>query len=411
MLMDDSQQRLNEILLHGEPPQFILSEPQSYARGKEKKSRLWVELECSEHGPYPNPKRLNSILKPGGARCPKCSSVRAGKNYSETMYKLSFNKLNSIAEKKGCKLLGPGRNAHYRQYELSCGHNQEVTKQHMKEGNFRCAKCMDLKLNEEAGKQNCKLIGPGSNSKQRLYLLSCGHECEIHTGDMRYGTFQCKKCIEEKHEKEASARGCKLIGPGRNNYTRSYRLACGHKKILEVKHMKSGDFLCKKCIEIKHANEAIDVGCRLIKKSEKGRAYREYELGCCGHRQEITIGNIRVGDFQCHKCNSSYVDRPSFVYVFHIIDDDFQWLKLGYSASPNFRKTRYGLNERTNIILIAKKSFSRGIDAHAFETNLHINVFNGKALDSVFMKKYMPKSGFMECYPMELKDKLIEALS
>ena len=150
------------------------------------------------------------------------------------------NKLTDEAKDAGCKILAKPHRAGYRVYQLPCGHEQELTLQHVRDKNFRCHKCMHQKLSIEAVNQDCFLIGEGTNAKNRTYRLPCGHHEIVHTGNMRYGTFSCKSCIDEKHKNEAEIKGLKLIADGRNGNDdeRLYRLPCGHDKYLELKYVR-----------------------------------------------------------------------------------------------------------------------------------------------------------------------------
>lgn len=58
---EEVQNRIDE--KSSDPRQIIISDPKRYARGKEKTTRIWVEVRCSEHGPYPTPIRLDTLLK------------------------------------------------------------------------------------------------------------------------------------------------------------------------------------------------------------------------------------------------------------------------------------------------------------------------------------------------------------
>lgn len=58
-----------------EPRQIIISNPTRYAKGKEKTSRIWVEVKCSKHGPYTTPIRLDTLLKIKN-RCYECGVKR-----------------------------------------------------------------------------------------------------------------------------------------------------------------------------------------------------------------------------------------------------------------------------------------------------------------------------------------------
>ena len=46
----------------------------------------------------------------------------------------------------------------------------------------------------EASVYEAILLGAGRDANFRIYKLKCGHEQEIHTGNMKIGKFQCNTC-------------------------------------------------------------------------------------------------------------------------------------------------------------------------------------------------------------------------
>ncbi len=75
------------------PRQIIISSPKRYIRGKEKTTRIWVEVSCSEHGPYQNPIRLDTLLRIKN-RCYFCGKERQinKRTRSEAQIKQSVEK-------------------------------------------------------------------------------------------------------------------------------------------------------------------------------------------------------------------------------------------------------------------------------------------------------------------------------
>jgi hypothetical protein len=262
-------------------------------------------------------------------------------------------KLNREAEAQGCKLLGAGKDANYRLFELPCGHEQEVTLSSMRDGGFMCQTCLVAKLNQEAEAQGCKLLGPGRTKDHRIYALMCGHEQDVSVQMMRTGVFECKTCREEKHRQEAEAQGCKLLGPVKTNY-------------------------------------------------------RMYELPC-GHEQEVQLGAMRVGSFECQTCEETSRTLPSNVYLLHIKVDSDEWLKLGYAKSVDFRTSQYGLIEGAEVTTVYALPFATGNEAHAVEADIHSR-YKRKRLPQKEMKQFHTRSGFEECYPVTMLDKLLAEL-
>jgi hypothetical protein len=219
------------------------------------------------------------------------------------------NKLEEEAKAQGCALLGPGKNAFYRLYRLPCGHEHEIQLTHMREGNFRCQRCLEKKLKDEAEAQGCALLGPGNAAGLRLYRLPCGHEQDIPTHSMRLGKVLCQTCQENKLEEEAKAQDCELIGPGNAVGLRLYRLPCGHEKEIYLVSMRKGSFRCQTCQENKLEEEAKAQGCELLGSDVKA-GYRLYRLPC-GHEQEIPTHSMRLGKVLCQTCQENKLEEEA----------------------------------------------------------------------------------------------------
>lgn len=211
-----------------------------------------------------------------------------------------FEKLKAEAEAQGCKLLGPGTSVLSRLYELPCGHKQEVGLRHMRDGGFRCRICLAKKLEEEATTQGCKLVGPGKDLESKLYVLPCGHEQEIKIANMRNESYRCSVCLTQKLEQEAEARGCKLLGAGKNSQYRLYSLPCGHEQEVQPGMLRKGHFGCKTCLAERLNQEATAQGCKLVGPG-KNFYYRLYILPC-GHEQELRPDHMREGNIRCAIC-------------------------------------------------------------------------------------------------------------
>lgn len=210
------------------------------------------------------------------------------------------NRLIEEAEAQGCELIGSGKSVACRTYRLSCGHEKEVRTDDMRRGNFRCQTCQNNKLIEEAEAQGCELQGAGRNAFNRTYRLPCGHEKEVGTGDMRRGNFRCQICFDKKLQEEAEAQDCELLGAGRTRFYGMYRLPCGHELELRKDHIRSGGFRCQTCLDNKLIEEAKAQGCVLLGAASKSNN-RTYQLPC-GHKQEVNTTRMRIGNFGCQTC-------------------------------------------------------------------------------------------------------------
>tara|TARA_B100000029_G_scaffold227127_1_gene224952 strand:- start:907 stop:1200 length:294 start_codon:yes stop_codon:yes gene_type:complete len=86
------------------------------------------------------------------------------------------------------------------------------------------------------------------------------------------------------------------------------------------------------------------------------------------------------------------------------------WLKLGYAKEIENRRKEYGLPKRAKTELLKVVNFKTGDDAHNFEAAVHSKYIR-KRLKMKTMEKFHTRSGANECYPIQMKDVLLEELS
>lgn len=364
------------------------------------------------------------------AEIQQCKLVGAGRDANYRLYKLrcgheqevsircmrvgSFecktclaNRYKQEYEAQGCKLIGAGRNSSYRIYELPCGHQQEVSLGRMRRGEFACKTCLTNKLKQEAEERDCKLIGMAGKANYRIYELPCGHQQEVNTSMMRRNNFRCAICLKKTIEQEAEARGCKLLGPGKDAHYRLYKLPCGHEQEVTVSGMRRGNAQCPICMLEKLKEEAASQGCKFLGQG-RNIHYRLYKLPC-GHEQEVHTGAMRRGGFLCQACEETSRTLPSNVYLLHIEVDSDEWLKLGYAKSVDSRRSRYGLVNGAKVTAVYSIPFPTGNEAQAFEAGIHKR-HRRKRLSKKHMKDFHTVSGFNECYPITMLDTLLAEL-
>ena len=252
----------------------------------------------------------------------------------------------------------------------------------------------------EAAERGAEILGAGRNANYRLYKLNCGHKQEVALQNMRVDRFHCKTCFENNLDAEAAERGAEIIGAGRNAKYRLYKLDCGHKQEFQLIHMRTDNFRCKNCFELKYDAEAAEWGAEII-GAGRNSSYRTYRLEC-GHEQEFHIGNMRNGAFICHTCEDTSRTLPSYVYLLHIINDENEFLKLGYAKNIDLRISQYRLPSLAKVNHVTALHFDTGSEAHEFENALH-NYFKSEKLSERKAKSYgMTRNGYTECYPISM---------
>jgi hypothetical protein len=316
------------------------------------------------------------------------------------------NRLREEAEAQGCDLLGPGRDKDCRTYLLPCGHQQIVYCHNIRIGQFRCQTCLDEKLKVEAEAQGCEILGGGEKVRYQIYRLPCGHKQEIANAAMRASRWHCQTCLNEKLKAEADDQGCELLGPGKDIQYRTYRLPCGHEQEIPPGNLRRGRFHCQICFEAKMPAEAEARGCILLGPG-RNTSYRTYQLPC-GHEQDIKTDHMRTGNFRCQTCEDYAFTRPSDVYLLHIKVGSDEWLKLGYTNNLEYRVSRYALPSNAEWSALAILPFDTGLEAMRFEKALHTK-YRSKRLKPKDMLEFHTGSGATECYPLTMVDKLVAA--
>jgi hypothetical protein len=111
------------------------------------------------------------------------------------------------AKAVGLTLIGAGKDANYRTYRFNNSkkckrkHEQEIQIGMVRNNNFRCNQCHQIKLESEAKAVGLTLIGEGRNATYRTYRCNkCKYKQEIQTGNVRNNSFICNTCEETSRD-------------------------------------------------------------------------------------------------------------------------------------------------------------------------------------------------------------------
>jgi hypothetical protein len=174
-------------------------------------------------------------------------------------------------------------------------------------------------------------------------VLRC-HDCRtpavVRINVMRDHAPLCHACIQRRRAAAAKAIGAELIAAdAQHRHYGHFRLPCDHvvrRQYLRVEKAAAGGHAidCPACRETRYGTEAQAFGWALAGQP-KGRrpGYRRYRHRC-GHRQDVSIGNMAWGDTSCGGCAANWAGKPSFIYLFRIDLPGLPVVKLGYSARP-----------------------------------------------------------------------------
>jgi len=341
-------------------------------------------LECGHNTEVQTPN-----MRKGNFRCQRCLDER----------------LKREAREQDCVLLGPGKNRKYRTYRLPCGHEQEIQPGGMRRGSFNCEACFYDRVKADAEIQGCIFLGRGVRKNYGIYRLPCGHKREYSMSAMRWGNIRCQTCLDNRLKEEAEAQGCELLGPGTHSRNhRTYRLSCGHEQEVETSNMRVGNFRCHACLLDKLKKEAEKWDCVFLGKAKKPQ-WRTYRLNC-GHEQEIHTSAMRMSVFRCQTCDEYAFTRPSDAYLLHIKVGSDEWLKLGYTNNLEYRVSQYALPLNAEWSALAILPFDTGLEAMRFEKALHTK-YQRKRLRAQDMLIFHTGSGSTECYPLTMVETLM----
>jgi len=187
-----------------------------------------------------------------------------------------------------------------------------------------------------------------ARAKDRLHVVlackTCGKATLKRISVVLGHNPECPHCIAARRKAAAAKVGAELVAPdpkGDRQYG-VYRLPCGHtdrRQHHRVEAAAAGGhgLSCEVCLNERHAAEAEAQDWQLIGPSvRKNASYRRYEH-VCGHRQDVSVANMRNGDVDCAGCGESWTSKPSRLYILGFKLSGLEVIKLGFSSNPEFR--------------------------------------------------------------------------
>ena len=252
-------------------------------------------------------------------------------------------KFSKKAESKGLQITGPGRNSSYRTYKFhECKHEQDINVGMVRRSNFKCQKCFYNKISEDAKVFDLLLISKRPRKQKYLFKFNkCNHFTTLPLKHMRTGDFHCRKCQEKKLRLEASRIGLDLIGKNSKHGYRLYRFKkCNHEKSISSSQIRQGTARCQICFEDKLHSEASNVNLNYLGASTDGNSQkRSYLFKTCRHEQNIATKNVRIGVFKCNQCYDDEIDNI-------LIENDIELISKG-KKSKNIYKFRSCQHQET----------------------------------------------------------------
>lgn len=297
-------------------------------------------------------------------------------------------------------------------YKL-CGHtNSQRLPTLLKSGPLSCKICKLDKLHKTAKSRGLE----PTDEKDKYRFIDCGHERVMKPKEINKGEFSCSECRLNRVISVADSFGIEYLGDAKNGDGRYFFGAyrdCGHERDFakgDITREGKLTVQCPVCVKERHESDAEEAGLTLIgKASNCDPNYRSFIMPCCGSLQDIELTHVRRRSFLCKNCNETFYDKESNVYILTISDGTKSWLKMGIARDLDKRISQYGLHESFTVDKTYVINFDKGYDALKIEKQVHslMKIFR---LDPDDMKNYHTKSGWTECYPVNLLPTLISTM-
>lgn len=364
----------------------------------------------------------------------------------------------------------PRRTCEYRHFKLACGHTRDFAIKHYKLGSYICQTCYDNDIDNIAASHGLKLKSKEIfKFNKREFLMPCGHSIFQTPAYLRkHKPIECQECLWNEVLDNLEIKNFTLLEKVKQGYRYSCN-TCGYIQVSDLNVCRNGTPSCPVCFEDRLARDAEASGfiylkdkpAKRIKTNSRETLYRWYSCMECGY--EDTFGHIamRIGNVKCSNCykntlisdaerqgmeylghysgmlhkyrldcgcertyqpftvrmgiwackqhGDTYYHRPSGVYLLKITSGDFSWLKFGFAKEMSIRIKGYRLPEDSQVEIIFYKQFDTGYEAMEVEKKIHKCISDAR-LNPSEMKKYMTGTGHTECYPVELKEVIINKM-
>ena len=212
---EEVQSRLDSLNTNG-PRQIVDSNPRRYKRGAENTNRIWINVKCSEHGPYPVETRLDQIIKTG-TKCRECGQRRTAIASRRTHQQIE-NAVKQWAKARGFPVRLISISDDHKTTHLECklhGHKERSTDKVVYRGQL-CDQCVDqsgqnspnhisfqkkIRLYEERyNPPLVKLVREESGSIWYRCLLCNKEHRSTWSSIFHQGTKSCRTCAHQNRK-------------------------------------------------------------------------------------------------------------------------------------------------------------------------------------------------------------------
>lgn len=342
-------------------------------------------------------------------------------HYRKNVYRCQqclSNEIHSVATQRGLALVSMDvvRHKTEREYIRPCGHTVVHSHNYLvKHTTVECQTCINIEVQENVGKHNLVLIKK-VRTGYLLECISCKTQIRCNTPTARNGVPTCGYCFDEKLKQDAivvdftylvEKEPLRVQSESRTTLNRWYSCnKCGHVDSYNHVTVRMQNVRCDLCFDKQKVNDAVTQGMEYLGHVANGNHLYKLPCGCS---RIYPLNSVRRGVWSCETHGNTHYHRKSGIYLLELECQGFSWLKFGYAKSLDVRLKGYGLPDGAESKVLFYMGTQTGYEAMRVEKQIHKEL-NEFRLDKLRMKQYMTNTGHTECYPLEIKDLLLDKL-
>jgi len=329
-----------------------------------------------------------------------------------------INRLNNEAEEKGYKVKEFINADKVTYTRLKCGHEftfNPCSMRHQKRS--LCRECNDLKFDAVIKEKQVQLIKKINTYTFKIIVNKCKHEIttSIHNLSKTQGAFKCPVCmVEDFHDRCKELNVDVLENPANQEevanyaspkkYAKFLRRYCGHTFIC-LRHNLLSMRTCDVCIQNAKTEKLTNNGYEFVNKTDSN-VKSLYRFKSCGHTRVLFDVAALRGNAVCHICNNTSNTAKSKLYIIQFkTDGGFEFIKFGYGKNIKNRVREYSLKNTMFVSTLFEMDIATGNEARIIENSIHKSL-NEFRLPNDTMKAFLTRTGYSECYPLNLLDEI-----
>lgn len=301
---------------------------------------------------------------------------------------------------------------------LQCNHKMTASPSNMRhQKRTMCKECNELEFEALIKDKEVEIVERINTSTFKFRVNSCKHEIttSIHNIGKNRGPYKCSVCMDEEFLARCEEVNVDIIQNPINpvevkgyhspsKYAKFKYRDCGH-DFFCIRHNILSMKKCATCANIAKTKTLSDYGYEIVGYTDTTKK-KLFKFKSCGHERVFYESAALRGNAICHVCNITSTKLKSKLYIMQFETDlGFQFIKFGYGKNTKNRVREYVLRDTKFIDILFELEVETGEKARLIENTIHKELLEYK-LPNDKMRVYLTKTGYSECYPVELLDEI-----